>query len=115
MSQNQGIGVPVLLSESLGISQFLFRFFENHFSDISAAMLRSLVFCFAISLFCLEVDGRLSIPGFKRIRNNFLERADPTRMLNTGSSVTSLYVGGTGIWWRSGVIASISQMEQGEK
>ena len=36
-------------------------------------------------------------------------------MLKTGSSVTSLYVGGTGIWWRSGVIASISQMEQGEK
>ena len=118
MSQNQAIGVPVLLSESLRISQFLFRFnvFENHFSDISAAMLRSLVLCFAVSFFCLlEVDGRFSMSGFKRIQNNFLKRADPTRMLKTGSSVTSLYVGGTGIWWRSGVIASISQMEQGEK
>ena len=79
-------------------------------------MLPSLILCFAVSFFCLlEVDGRFSMSGFKRIQNNFLKRADPTRMLKTGSSVTSLYVGGTGIWWRSGVIASISQMEQGEK
>ena len=117
MSQNQAIEVPVLLSESLGISQFLFRFnvCGNHFSDMSAAMLRSLILFFTVSLFfLLEVNGRFSMSGFKRIQNNFLKRADPTRMLKTGSSVTSLYVGGTGIWWRSGVIASTSQMEQGD-
>lgn len=44
-----------------------------------------------------------------------LKRADPIRMLETSSSLTSMYVGGTGIWWRSGIIASISQMEQGEQ
>ena len=46
---------------------------------------------------------------------NHLKRADPIRMLETASSLTSVYVGGTGIWWRSGIIASISQMEQGEQ
>ena len=44
-----------------------------------------------------------------------LKRADPIRMLETSSSLTSMYVGGTGIWWRSGITASISQMEQGEQ
>ena len=53
--------------------------------------------------------------GLKKIQDNILNLADPIRMLSTGSSLTSVYVGGTGIWWRSGVIGSISQMEQGEK
>ena len=53
--------------------------------------------------------------GLKKIQDNFLNLADPIRMLSTGSSLTSVYVGDTGIWWRSGVIGSISQMEQGEK
>ena len=84
------------------------------------ATLRFLVLCFALSLFyLLDVDGR-RISGYragalKKIGNNFLKRADSTRMLATGSSLTSVYVGGTGIWWRSGIIAAISQMEQGEQ
>ena len=84
------------------------------------AALRFLVVGFALSLFyLLEVDGRrisgFRTSAFKRIGNNFLKRAQPIRMLATGSSLTSVYVGVTGIWWRSGIIASISQMEQGEQ
>ena len=66
------------------------------------ATLRFLVLCFALSLFdLLDVDGR-RISGYragalKKIGNNFLKRADSTRMLATGSSLTSVYVGGTGI------------------
>ena len=83
-------------------------------------MLRILILCSVLSIIQLmEVDGiRVSsrwANGLKRIQNNILKRANPFRMLITASSVTSVYVGGTGIWWRSGVIASISQMEQGEK
>ena len=83
-------------------------------------MLRILILCSVLSIIQLmEVDGiRVSsrwANGLKRIQNNILKRANPFRMLITSSSVTSVYVGGTGIWWRSGVIASISQMEQGEK
>ena len=83
-------------------------------------MLRILILCSLLSIIQLmEVDGiRVSsrwANGLKRIQNNILKRANPFRMLITASSVTSVYVGGTGIWWRSGVIASISQMEQGEK
>ncbi|CAH3170128.1 unnamed protein product, partial [Porites lobata] len=87
---------------------------------VEMATLRFLVLCFALSLFyLLDVDGR-RISGYragalKKIGNNFLKRADSTRMLATGSSLTSVYVGGTGIWWRSGIIAAISQMEQGEQ
>ena len=84
------------------------------------AALRFLVVGFALSLFyLLDVDGRrisgFRTSAFKRIGNNFLKRAQPIRMLATGSSLTSVYVGVTGIWWRSGIIASISQMEQGEQ
>ena len=82
--------------------------------------LRFFVVGFALSLFyLLDVNGRkisgFRTSAFKRIGNNFLKRAEPIRMLATGSSLTSVYVGVTGIWWRSGIIASISQMEQGEQ
>ena len=80
------------------------------------ATLRFLVLCFALPLFyLLDVDGRRTsgyrAGALKKIGNNFLKGADSTRMLATGSSLTSVYVGGTGIWWRSGIIAAISQME----
>ena len=83
-------------------------------------MLRILVLCSVLSLFfMLKVDGLRGgsrwARGLTKIQNNILKRADPIRMLQTGSSLTSVYVGGTGIWWRSGVIAAISQMEQGDK
>ena len=83
-------------------------------------MLRILVLCSVLSLFfILKVDGLRGgsrwARGLTRIQNNILKRADPIRMLQTGSSLTSVYVGSTGIWWRSSVIAAISQMEQGEK
>ena len=79
-----------------------------------------LVLCTVLSLFYLpEIDslraGASWARGLKKIQDNILNLADPIRMLSTGSSLTSVYVGGTGIWWRSGVIGSISQMEQGEK
>ena len=83
-------------------------------------MLRILILCSVLSLFfMLKVDGLRGGPrwarGLTKIQNNILKRADPIRMLKTGSSLTSVYVGSTGIWWRSGVIAAISQMEQGDK
>ena len=70
-------------------------------------MLRILILCSVLSIIQLmEVDGiRVSsrwANGLKRIQNNILKRANPFRMLITASSVTSVYVGGTGIWWRSG-------------
>lgn len=79
-----------------------------------------LVLCTVLSLFYLpDIDslraGASWARGLKKIQDNILNLADPIRMLSTGSSLTSVYVGGTGIWWRSGVIGSISQMEKGEK
>ena len=84
------------------------------------AMLRTLVpFSVFFLIWLLAANGRIRWPrlarGFKRLQYNMLKRADPIRMLETSSSLTSVYVGGTGIWWRSGIIASISQMEQGEQ
>ena len=79
-------------------------------------MFRILVLCSIFSLFYfLHANGSRFSRGLTRIGNNLLKRVDdPIPRLNTGSSLTSLYVGGTGIWWRSDVIASISQMERGE-
>ena len=60
-----------------------------------------LVLCTVLSLFYLpEIDslraGASWARGLKKIQDNFLNLADPIRMLSTGSSLTSVYVGGTG-------------------
>ena len=73
------------------------------------AMLRTLVpFSVFFLIWLLAANGRIRWPrlarGFKRLQYNMLKRADPIRMLETSSSLTSMYVGGTGIWWRSGLI-----------
>ena len=62
-----------------------------------------LVLCTVLSLFYLpEIDslraGASWARGLKKIQDNILNLADPIRMLSTGSSLTSVYVGGTGIW-----------------
>lgn len=64
-----------------------------------------------------EVDGRHRLSsGLQRLGNNFLKRnSDAAGRLNTAASVSSIYVGSTGIWWRSGIIAGINQLEQGKK
>ena len=54
--------------------------------------------------------------GLAGVKKNIMKRlSDRTSRWDTASAVTSVYVGATGIWWRSGMIASISQMEQGKK
>eukprot|EP00112_Aurelia_sp_Birch-Aquarium-sp1_P017011 Seg3905.1 transcript_id=Seg3905.1/GoldUCD/mRNA.D3Y31 product="hypothetical protein" protein_id=Seg3905.1/GoldUCD/D3Y31 len=53
--------------------------------------------------------------GVANLGNRFLSRYDPAKMTATASTVTSLYVGSTGIWFRSDTIAAINQLERGEK
>ncbi|XP_020895594.1 uncharacterized protein LOC110234550 [Exaiptasia diaphana] len=82
-------------------------------------MLRFLVFFWVFSLMLVyEADSRrISLSrGLSRMGSNFLKRnKDASGVLNTAATASSVYVGGTGIWWRSGIIASINQLEQGKK
>eukprot|EP00112_Aurelia_sp_Birch-Aquarium-sp1_P008842 Seg1985.6 transcript_id=Seg1985.6/GoldUCD/mRNA.D3Y31 product="hypothetical protein" protein_id=Seg1985.6/GoldUCD/D3Y31 len=50
-----------------------------------------------------------------KLGNKFLSRSNPVKMTATGATVTSLYVGSTGIWFRSDTIAAINELERGEK
>ncbi len=60
------------------------------------------------------VEARFS-PGIRRLGRKFLSHSDPAKMAATSATVTSLYVGATGIWFRSDTIAAINHLEQGEK
>ena len=60
-------------------------------------------------------NGRSLSRGLANLGSKFLSRSNPVKMTATGATVTSLYVGSTGIWFRSDTIAAINELEQGEK
>nr|BAJ78235.1 toxin [Actineria villosa] len=81
-------------------------------------MLLCIVFLTMLSTSLLNVEGLKASSlskGLERIGRNIRSFGDPQRMLKAGSAISSVYVGATGIYMRSGVIGSINQLEQGKK